>query len=144
MHGHADYALRSSVALIADDASPMTTAVGSPKRVIDRLVWQQKNDLIGVASARSVQSARRTRNMPSIYELTEAQCDMVAGGLGGGTNVALFNHNTGSPGSAGPSAGPGKVLHNGQLVSFEVHAVQNGANAFAPGLEFFWAFPFTP
>jgi hypothetical protein len=81
--------------------------------------------------------------MDAMYELTQAECDMVAGGSGG-TNVALFNHNTGSPGSAGPSSGPGKVLHNGSLVRFEVHAVQDGATAFAPLLSFFWAVPFTP
>lgn len=81
--------------------------------------------------------------MDAIYELTEAECEVVSGGSGG-MNVALFNHNTGSPGSTGRSKGPGNVLHNGQLVSFEVHAVQNGTNAFSPGLEFFWAVPFTP
>ena len=81
--------------------------------------------------------------MDIIHELTEAECEAVAGGSGG-TNVALFNHNTGSPGSAGPSAGPGKVLHNGPLVSLEVHAVQDGATAFAPLLSFFWAVPFNP
>ena len=79
--------------------------------------------------------------MDTLHELTKAECEAVAGGSGG-MNVALFNHNTGSPGSAGRSEGPGKVLHNGPLVSFEVHAVQNGATAFVPGLEFFWAVPF--
>ena len=78
-----------------------------------------------------------------MYELSEAECDMVAGGSGG-TNVAIFNHNTGSPGSPGRSEGPGKVLQNGALVSFEVHSVQSGTVAFAPLLEFIWAVPFTP
>ena len=81
--------------------------------------------------------------MDTIYELTDAECEAVAGGSGG-TNVALFNHNTGSPGSDEQSAGPGHVLHNGPLVSFEVHAVQDGATAFAPLLSFFWAVPFNP
>jgi hypothetical protein len=81
--------------------------------------------------------------MTSIYELTEAECEAVAGGSGG-MNVAKFNHNTGSPGSTGKSAGPGSVLHNGPLVSFEVHAVQSGTTAFSPMLSFFWAVPFTP
>jgi hypothetical protein len=81
--------------------------------------------------------------MTSIHELTEAECEAVAGGSGG-MNVALFNHTTGSPGTPGRSAGPGSVLHNGPLVSFEVHAVQSGITEFVPGLQFFWAVPFTP
>ena len=83
--------------------------------------------------------------MDPLYELTEAECEAVAGGRatfnvgqggGGGINVAKFNHMT--------ATGPGGVLHDGPLVSFEVHAAQSGTNNFSPELSFFWIVPFLP
>jgi hypothetical protein len=80
--------------------------------------------------------------MDTTYELTEAECEAVAGGAtlhvgqgdGGGVSVAKFNHFTGT--------GPGNVLQNGPLVSFEVHAVQSGTTSFAPLTSFRWEVPF--
>jgi hypothetical protein len=60
----------------------------------------------------------------------------VGQGGGGGINVAKFNHHTGT--------GPGNVLQDGPLVSFEVHAVQSGTTSFAPLTSFRWEVPFTP
>ena len=81
--------------------------------------------------------------MDTLYELTESECEAVAGGGtlhvgqggGGGVNVAKFDHFTGT--------GPGHVLQNGPLVSFEVHAVQSGTTSFAPLSSFRWEVPFT-
>jgi len=73
--------------------------------------------------------------MDTMYELTEAECELVAAG-GQGKNVAFFNHNTGT--------GPGHVLQTGPLVRLEVHAVQDGATAFGPGFPALWAVPFAP
>jgi hypothetical protein len=84
--------------------------------------------------------------MDIIHELTEAECEAVAGGSrnlahlgqgdGGGVFVGFFNHMS--------AEGPGSVLHNGPLVSFEVHAVQSGATSFSPEVSFLWEVPFTP
>lgn len=83
--------------------------------------------------------------MDTMYELTQAECEAVAGGSrnlahlgqgdGGGVFVGFFNHMS--------LTGPGGVLHNGPLVSSEVHAVQNGATEFAPMTPFLWTVPFT-
>jgi hypothetical protein len=50
--------------------------------------------------------------MDAMYELTEAECEAVAGGTGGQI-VASFNHNSGFFGAAAfhASAGPGFFLH---------------------------------
>jgi hypothetical protein len=83
--------------------------------------------------------------MDTLYELTGAECEAVAGGTfhfhlgqggGGGVHVSQFNHFTGT--------GPGNVLQNGPLVSFEVHAVQSGATSFSPEVSFLWEVPFFP
>jgi len=48
-------------------------------------------------------------------------------GQGGGQNVALFNHNSGIFGASGnpdASAGPGFFFRDGEVVSSQVHFVQ--------------------
>jgi hypothetical protein len=66
--------------------------------------------------------------MNTLYELTEAECEIVAGGAGGQI-VAKFNQAS--------EHGPGFFIHNGQGVSSDVHLVQSGSpNPTVP----FWAF----
>jgi hypothetical protein len=66
--------------------------------------------------------------MDAMYELTEAECEAVAGGAGGQI-VAEFNQASG--------AGPGFFFHNGKHVSSDVHLVQT----FPPNVTVpFWAF----
>src|SRR5260370_24244435 len=66
--------------------------------------------------------------MKTLYELTEAECEIVAGGAGGQI-VALFNHVS--------EHGPGFFFHNGHLVSSDVHLVETfGPNVTVP----VWAF----
>ena len=83
--------------------------------------------------------------MDTMYELTEAECDVVAGGFdfsvgqggGGGVHVSIFNRIT--------RTGPGDVLHNGLVVRHEVHAVlASVAASFGPQGYFSWEVPFTP
>jgi hypothetical protein len=83
--------------------------------------------------------------MDTLYELTAAECEAVAGGFdfnvgqggGVGVHVSIFNRITGT--------GPGDVLHNGSVVRHEVHEVQASlAAAFGPHGDFVWEVPFTP
>jgi hypothetical protein len=67
--------------------------------------------------------------MSTLYRLTQAECEAVAGGAGGQI-VAVTNHNSGFFGAAASpnaSAGPGFFLHQfgGRVVSGVVDLVQD-------------------
>ena len=67
--------------------------------------------------------------MDTLYELTKAECEAVAGGAGGQI-VAQTNHNSGFFGPSGSfhaSTGPGFFLHQfgGRVVSEVVDLVQD-------------------
>jgi len=75
--------------------------------------------------------------MDTLYELTEAECEAVAGGAGGQI-VAEFNHfRDHGPGFFVhiPGSETGTGAHTGKVVSSEVHLVQTfGPNVTEP----FW------